>query len=676
MASGTDAGRWAAWASDDAVGVLKSLLPLGVTAAGAQTQLLLADWQGVAFEALAGMAALAVQLQGVPSDRIEDTRGMVKIGLLVEKAGAAGEPLFEAAGGWPVPGSWSRGGKAEATTRLRALRGWATKMLNPSPAPSGPLPGPSPAPLPGPSPGPPPGPSPGPPGPLPGPLTREEVQNMLSTTVAAAVASALAQVAGTGTGAGGSAPAPGAGGAASGPEGEYRDALSVAQGRREGWTRDRSLEHFGRLVGEAAKLRSLLVLNLSEHKWKRPGRALEAEEFGPLLWSKPGLQTHGCGLEELPPTEEATLEDWWVLVQLARERLSQMYSFCRCKGGGPYPDVLDDSFFRKRPRSPSPDPGPRTVPPVPMFPGPQAGAPPLTAERRAELAAKAAGLRTLPQDLLAQALRTGEVPEGVGNPPGAGTALGSPGSLRPVVPAHDGCALRGHDLRVYPTEDLVGKGEKRIMIGQGGQLTWSGKEPKERCTTLLEWERGYWTMARGASDIQHKLFLYFHTWFVSKVAVYGFTPMSKFYDFFILRMEVDDSVTFKQGSYSDTFASYVAEANLQPQGGGGKGGGRNRGNRQGQQPQGGRRGDATEVSTGASNAQQPSTPGAKGKGAKGGGKGKGRGGGQQSYPTVRDACHWYNVGTCTYTSCRFRHVCGTCGAEDHVSTAATCPGPQ
>jgi len=227
---------------------------------------------------------------------------------------------------------------------------------------------------------------------------------------------------------------------------------------------------------------------------------------------------------------------------------------------------------------------------------------------------------------------------------------------------------------VYPTEDLVGKGEKRIMIGQGGQLTWSGKEPKERCTTLLEWERGFWTMARAAPDIQHKLFLYFHTWFVAKVAVFGFTPMTKFYDYFILRKEVDDSVSFKQGSYSDTFAAYVAETNLQPQGGGGQGGGRGRRNQQNQQPQGGRRNDATEVSTGASNAQQPSSASTKGK-SKGGGKGRGKGGGQQAFPTIRDACHWYNVGNCTYTSCRFRHVCGTCGADDHVSTAAACPGP-
>eukprot|EP00854_Cymbomonas_tetramitiformis_P021546 gene21546-25912_t len=80
-------------------------------------------------------------------------------------------------------------------------------------------------------------------------------------------------------------------------------------------------------------------------------------------------------------------------------------------------------------------------------------------------------------------------------------------------------------------------------------------------------------MARLVPATQHKLLLYFHTWFVTKVSEYGFAAMAMFYDFFILSMEADDSVSFKMGSYSDTFAAYIVETNVKPQGGGGSAGG-------------------------------------------------------------------------------------------------------
>eukprot|EP00854_Cymbomonas_tetramitiformis_P003855 gene3854-4815_t len=161
------------------------------------------------------------------------------------------------------------------------------------------------------------------------------------------------------------------------------------------------------------------------------------------------------------------------------------------------------------------------------------------------------------QDILAQAVHSGEVPDNIGGPSGVGILSGGLDTLSPVVPHQEGSALRGHDLRFYPTEDL-------------------GKEPKDGCTTLLEWERGFWTMARTAPALQHKLFMYFHMWFVSKVAIYGFAAMAKFYDFFNLRMEADDFVSFKLGSYSDTFTAYLMKTNTQPQGGGGAGAGKNK----------------------------------------------------------------------------------------------------
>ncbi|KAK3255632.1 hypothetical protein CYMTET_35196 [Cymbomonas tetramitiformis] len=175
-------------------------------------------------------------------------------------------------------------------------------------------------------------------------------------------------------------------------------------------------------------------------------------------------------------------------------------------------------------------------------------------------------------------------------------------------------------------------------------------------------------MARLVPATQHKLLLYFHTWFVTKVSEYGFAAMAMFYDFFILSMEADDSVSFKMGSYSDTFAAYIVETNVKPQGGGGSAGGGKRSKWTWERQQ-------QQVAPADGDREQSAAQQGKGKG-KGGGRSKGgKGGGQQTFPHVRDACHWHNVGQCTYKTCKFRHVCGDCGADDHVSGAAACPGP-
>ncbi|KAK3255633.1 hypothetical protein CYMTET_35197 [Cymbomonas tetramitiformis] len=397
-----EAARWAVWSEDDAQELLRSFLPLGMVAEGPRAQLVLADWQGASFDALAGMVALAQQLQHVPQDRLLETRELVESGLLVERAGVAGHPTFEAAGEWKLAKSWSRGGKAEATMRLRFLHKWAQEMLD------GPAVGVGGAP----------------------PLTEERVQQLLSASVAKAVQDALAaQLTAVPTPGGGMVLstasqrvsfAPGtAGGLLSGPEGQYRAALAALQARREGWSRERPMDAVCTLVAEGARLRPVLVACTAEHDFKAPGRALEAEEFEALVWARPGLLVHGGGLDELPPAEEATVEDWHVYVQLALERVTEMQRVARGKGEEPYEDVMSDSFFRKRPRSNSPDPGGAAAAATALLAGAPPGIPQLTATRRAELVAQAAGMRTLPQDVLARALQSGDIPDTIGKPPRA-----------------------------------------------------------------------------------------------------------------------------------------------------------------------------------------------------------------------------------------------------------------
>ncbi|KAK3274472.1 hypothetical protein CYMTET_17343 [Cymbomonas tetramitiformis] len=116
------------------------------------------------------------------------------------------------------------------------------------------------------------------------------------------------------------------------------------------------------------------------------------------------------------PAEETSEEDWWVLVQLVREHLADMHNFAAAKGGGLFPGVMEDSFLCKRARSPArgaSDPGAQ----VSLMAGADPGGGDLTAERRAELAAREAGLRTLPHNVLVRTLETDTIPDDVGSPP-------------------------------------------------------------------------------------------------------------------------------------------------------------------------------------------------------------------------------------------------------------------
>ncbi|KAK3240784.1 hypothetical protein CYMTET_49402 [Cymbomonas tetramitiformis] len=110
------------------------------------------------------------------------------------------------------------------------------------------------------------------------------------------------------------------------------------------------------ILAEGAKVRGLLVARLSEHAWKRPGRALEAGEFQEMQWSLPKLVDENCDIDELPGGE-ATVDDWCVLTQLLRERVAEMLDFAMKKdSSAAYEDVMSDGFGSKRPRLPSPDP--------------------------------------------------------------------------------------------------------------------------------------------------------------------------------------------------------------------------------------------------------------------------------------------------------------------------------
>eukprot|EP00854_Cymbomonas_tetramitiformis_P031360 gene31360-39425_t len=74
--AGVDADRWALWDEEDAKSVLASFLPLGVGSGQLNTP----EWNAAAFEALAGMAALARQRAAVPSDLVPWTVELVRHG--------------------------------------------------------------------------------------------------------------------------------------------------------------------------------------------------------------------------------------------------------------------------------------------------------------------------------------------------------------------------------------------------------------------------------------------------------------------------------------------------------------------------------------------------------------------------------------------------------------------
>ncbi|KAK3259252.1 hypothetical protein CYMTET_31739, partial [Cymbomonas tetramitiformis] len=124
-----------------------------------------------------------------------------------------------------------------------------------------------------------------------------------------------------------------------------------------------------------------------------------------------------------------------------------------------FEDVLDDSFARKRQRSPSPPAeGKRPY----VDPGILAGAGSpgvvLTPGRRGELAAAAAGLRTVTEEQLQQALMGTLSPEAVPKPAG---------------------------------QSLDAQQAKLVLGEDGRSLQWESANKRTRCSTLPEWERGF-----------------------------------------------------------------------------------------------------------------------------------------------------------------------------------------
>jgi len=629
--------RWDAWDVTDARSVLESLRDLAVG-----PNVTKADWESACFDILAGFAAIAEPLKSVPVDLLEMTRELVLSGLLEEAAGSGAEPAFSGASGWPLPsGSWSNT-RGEARRRLRLVKAWGAAMLKglaarPAATSGSGAPGPA-------------GGSGAagatPPGLIPGSivLTPDQLTKLVQDAVAAATATAPSAHAG--------------GSAASGVAGRYQRALTMSQGHREGWTVERSAEVRARVLQEGAKLRGVLLRFASEHAWKRPGRALEASSFPEMVWARPLLEDEDCDVDELPAGEEASQEDWCVLVHLLRERVAEMQGFARGKDpGAVFEEVVDDSFARKRARSPSPpSPAKRAHVDPAALTGVSGAAVALTPGRRGDLAAAAtsAGLRTVTDEQLQRALNGTLVPESIPQPPGAG-------SLRPVVPRHAGGVLAGLDLRVYPGVSLDAPDRRLVLSDDGRSIAMESGNRRSRCTTLPEWERGFLTVMRKvASEREYRLMMYFKEWFASKAAEYGTAPLLKFYDFMILQMEEDPSYTFERRSYSECFEDYSREQQLRP----------SRTPRPWQDHQGGRGGKGKGGKGGA--PLQPALPADRGgKGGKGkGGRGRGRAG----LPRVARACALHQTGTCTFDPCRFDHVCGDCGAADHVAGAAGCPG--
>ncbi|KAK3276943.1 hypothetical protein CYMTET_15020 [Cymbomonas tetramitiformis] len=280
----------------------------------------------------------------------------------------------------------------------------------------------------------------------------------------------------------------------------------------------------------------------------------EAREFPEMRWAVPALEDEDCDIDELPGTHAATLDHLYALVQLLREWVRDMQDFVGKKEpSATFVDVMEDSFAGKRARDPSPPSPAKRAAPDPAGGGP----PPLTERRRAELAQQAAGMRTVTEEQLQQALN------GTLDPATLLKAAGA-SSLRPVIPKHGGGELEGLDLRVYLGVDLDTH-EKGLVLGEDGKLSCSGPKARSRCTMLAEWERGFCTVLRKVkTDRQHRLLVYFKDRFHYKAAMYGVLPLIKFYKFFTLRMEEDPTVTIGVASYSELFTEYTREQGLRP----------------------------------------------------------------------------------------------------------------
>eukprot|EP00854_Cymbomonas_tetramitiformis_P000782 gene782-biopygen662 len=283
-------------------------------------------------------------------------------------------------------------------------------------------------------------------------------------------------------------------------------------------------------------------------------KCVRAREFPEMRWAVPALEDEDCDIDELPGTHAATLDHLYALVQLLREWVRDMQDFVGKKEpSATFVDVMEDSFAGKRARDPSPPSPAKRAAPDPAGGGP----PPLTERRRAELAQQAAGMRTVTEEQLQQALN------GTLDPATLLKAAGA-SSLRPVIPKHGGGELEGLDLRVYLGVDLDTH-EKGLVLGEDGKLSCSGPKARSRCTMLAEWERGFCTVLRKVkTDRQHRLLVYFKDRFHYKAAMYGVLPLIKFYKFFTLRMEEDPTVTIGVASYSELFTEYTREQGLRP----------------------------------------------------------------------------------------------------------------
>ncbi|KAK3247075.1 hypothetical protein CYMTET_43418 [Cymbomonas tetramitiformis] len=585
---------WASWDTQEVRQVLESLRDLVVG-----SNVLKTDWEAARFDVLAGFAAIAGPLRTVPQEVLEATRELTEIGLLEEGAGAGPSPTFAVVSEWVLRGNWTSA-RAIAKKRMKAVKAWGTTMLATlaaSPAPAGGA-GALGLGVGGGAPG---GSAGGPTGTV--ILTHAELMELLDQAVAKAAAAA-----------GGALGAPAGGASASGVEGQYRRALAASQGKRDGWSVDRHKQVRAGVLAEGAKLREPLLRFCSEHPWKRPGTALEAHSFPELTWARPMLEEEACDIDELPAGEEASLEDWCVLVHLLRVRVTEMQDFVKGKEPGTiFEDVLDDTFARKRQRSPSP---PAMAKRAQVDPGVSAGVGSpgvaLTPGRRGELAAAAAGLRTVTEEQVQQALMGTLAPETIPKPAGEGAP-------RPVIPSHVGGELEGLDLRVYPAQSLDAQQAKLVLGEDGRSLQWEAANKKTRCSTLPEWERGFCHVLRKVkSDRQHRLMVYFKDWFQHKAMEYGVTPLIKFYEYLILQMEEDPSVTFERRCYSELFEDYSREQQLRPV----------RAKtpwRDDRSPRGGKQGE--QKGKGGKARNDPPNPPREGGGKGGkGGKGRGRGG--------------------------------------------------
>ncbi|KAK3269698.1 hypothetical protein CYMTET_21866 [Cymbomonas tetramitiformis] len=292
-------------------------------------------------------------------------------------------------------------------------------------------------------------------------------------------------------------------------------------------------------------------------RW-RGSKALEDHDFPEMVWARPMLEDEGCDIDELPAGSEASTDDWCVLVHLLRERVTVMQVFARGKDPGTtFEDVMDDSFARKQARSPSPPAAAKRVyldPAVAIGGGSAALA--LTPGRRDDLAQAAAG------EQLQQALNGTLTPEAIPKPAGEGAPY-------PVITQHVGGALSGLDLRVYPGQTLDAQEKKLVLREDGRSLQWETSSKRTKCSTLPEWERGFcFVMWKVQSDRQHRLLVFFKEWFQLRALEYGVAQLIKFYEYLILQMVEDPSVTFERRCYSQSFEDYVREQRLQPAGSG------------------------------------------------------------------------------------------------------------